>query len=58
MAPTKPLANGTYTARAEQSNSAGTTGVSTPSTFTIAAAQSARSSDPAPSALDRPQIGQ
>ena len=30
-----PIANGTYTARAQQSNRAGDTGVSAPSTFTI-----------------------
>ena len=35
VAPTKPLAGGTYTAQAEQSNSAGNTGVSRPHAFTI-----------------------
>ena len=50
VAPIKLLANGTYTVRAQQSNSAGTTGMSTPSTFAIAYAPSAPSSDPAPSA--------
>ena len=35
VVPTQPLTNGTYTAQAEQSDSVGNTGVSTPSTFTI-----------------------
>ena len=35
VAPTRPLAHGTYTAQAQQADSAGKTGVSTPSTFTI-----------------------
>jgi hypothetical protein len=35
VAPTQPLADGIYTARAEQSDSAGNTGLSAPSTFTV-----------------------
>jgi hypothetical protein len=34
-APSQPLADGTYTAQAQQSDGAGNTGVSAPSTFTI-----------------------
>ena len=35
VAPTRPLAHGTYTAQAQRSDSAGNAGVSMPSTFTI-----------------------
>jgi hypothetical protein len=35
VAPAQPLADGTYTAEADQSDSAGNAGVSTPSTFTV-----------------------
>ncbi len=45
VAATQPLADGTYTAEAEQSDSAGNTGVSTPSTFTIGTTPPARVSD-------------
>ena len=38
MAAARTLANGTYTARAQQSDRAGNTGLSKPSTFTISAA--------------------
>ena len=42
VAPSQPLVHGTYTAQAEQSESGGKTGMSTPSTFTINVTPQAR----------------
>jgi hypothetical protein len=47
VAPTQPLADGTYTALAEQSDRAGNTGLSAPSTFTISTTPPAPVNSPA-----------
>ena len=54
VAAARTLANGTYTARAQQSDRAGNTGLSKPSTFTISAATSP---PPPPPSLSTFSIG-